>query len=270
MNPAIYPSLNPFDRKATRQRRSPRSIFLPKEHGSWSLALEPVVFGLLVVPGPASVALALGAVAAFFSRRPFKTTITAPRQDALLTLAMLTTATSGGFALAIIFGSFSAMWPLLPTLPLALLYLYWDRQNENRAVSAELAGSSLFAFIPAAMATLNGHDWRFALSLSAVMLARSAPAVITVRTWLRRRKGRAASLIPAIAVTMLALGSITLLWQTGDTPWVAHALILFSCARLTLLFKSEVHWSAKHVGMAEAAFGILYIVSTSVGFLYLK
>ena len=37
--------------------------FWPKEHGSWSLALEPVALGLLVAPSPAGLALATAALA---------------------------------------------------------------------------------------------------------------------------------------------------------------------------------------------------------------
>ena len=41
-------------------------LTLPKEHGSWSLALEPVAFGLLVAPSAAGAALALAAGLGFF------------------------------------------------------------------------------------------------------------------------------------------------------------------------------------------------------------
>ena len=47
-------------------------LMLPKEHGSWSLALEPVALGLLVAPSAAGAALAAAAVSGFFLRRPWK------------------------------------------------------------------------------------------------------------------------------------------------------------------------------------------------------
>ena len=52
--------------------RAAAQLTLPKEHGSWSLALEPVAFGLLVAPSAAGAALALAAVSGFFLRRPLK------------------------------------------------------------------------------------------------------------------------------------------------------------------------------------------------------
>ena len=45
---------------------------LPKEHGSWSLALEPLVLGLIIAPSGAGSWFALAVVAAFFARRPLR------------------------------------------------------------------------------------------------------------------------------------------------------------------------------------------------------
>ncbi len=58
-----------------------RSLVLPREHGSWSLALEPVALGLLVAPTRAGGWLALAAAAAFLARRPLKLTLTTPAAD---------------------------------------------------------------------------------------------------------------------------------------------------------------------------------------------
>src|ERR1017187_2204793 len=52
--------------------RAAIQLTLPKEHGSWSLALEPVAFGLLVAPSASGAGLALAAVSGFFLRRPMK------------------------------------------------------------------------------------------------------------------------------------------------------------------------------------------------------
>ena len=41
-------------------------LTLPNEHGSWSLALEPLALGLLVAPSAAGAALGLAAACGFF------------------------------------------------------------------------------------------------------------------------------------------------------------------------------------------------------------
>jgi len=235
-------------------------VFLPKEHGSWSLALEPIIFGLLIVPSFAGGALALSATAAFFIRRPMKALFKAHDRASFFALCIFSTIALIGFAQVLILGGITPLWPLIPAIPLGALYLYWDRENEARAAAAELIGSGLFALVPAIMASLAGHGMVFALSLSALMLARSAPAILTVRTWLRRRKGQPASRSAAVAATVISVGTVNLLAREGHVPTIAHALILLSSVRLALLFARTPDWPAKHIGMAEAIFGLAYIL----------
>ena len=49
-----------------------REIVWPREHGSWSLALEPLALGLLVAPSLAGTWFALAVLAGFLARRPLK------------------------------------------------------------------------------------------------------------------------------------------------------------------------------------------------------
>ncbi len=266
MNAAINPSITPLGRNLPNQSRPTRSVFLPKEHGSWSLALEPVFFGLLIAPSSAGGALALSATAAFFIRRPMKALFKTYDPASLLALSILSAIALVGFAQVVILGGIAPLWPLIPAIPLGALYLYWDRENENRAAAAELIGSGLFALVPAVMATLAGHGMIFALSLTALMLARSAPTILTIRTLLRRRKGQPTSRFAAVAATVMAVGTVTLLVREGHLPTIAHALILFSAFRLALLFTRTPNWPAKSIGMAEALFGLAYILIISAAY----
>ena len=49
-----------------------KSIALPSEHGGWSLVLEPVVLGLLVIPSLAGLFLGLTALFLFLLRHPLR------------------------------------------------------------------------------------------------------------------------------------------------------------------------------------------------------
>lgn len=259
MNPAVSPSLTSFWRKAPSSAPA-RRIFLPKEHGSWSLALEPILFGLLIAPTAAGGALAVSALAAFFIRRPMKAYLQTRDPASGLALVVLGLSSLIGLSQVIILGGLAALWPLLPALLLGPLYLHWDRQNENRAAAAEVTGCSLFALMPATMAALAGQGFIPCITLTALMLARSIPAVLTVRSWLRRRKNQATSAFPAYATTIIALGLVTLLTRWGYAPISAHALILASCLRLILLSPKPPNWPAKRIGMIEAIFGLAYIL----------
>ncbi|MCF7687509.1 MAG: YwiC-like family protein [Cephaloticoccus sp.] len=239
-----------------------RSIFLPKEHGSWSLAFEPVIFGLLVAPSPAGAALALSTAAAFFMRRPLKAYLVQRQTATGVALVVLAICAVMGFVEVLLLGSWQQLWPLAPALPLAGLFLYWDAQNEGRAAAAELAGCALFALLPATMATLSGYGPGFALSLAALMLIRSLPVVLAVRTWLRMRKGENPPISPAILVTLGALVAALALAGQPGAPWVVVALAAVACLRLLPLVTSwRPGWPARRIGMFEAVHGLVYIAA---------
>ncbi|MBI4622216.1 MAG: YwiC-like family protein [Verrucomicrobia bacterium] len=52
-----------------------RELVLPKEHGSWAFAFEPIALGLLIAPSAAGGWLAPALASAFFARRPLRTAL---------------------------------------------------------------------------------------------------------------------------------------------------------------------------------------------------
>ncbi|HEX7294962.1 MAG TPA: YwiC-like family protein, partial [Pyrinomonadaceae bacterium] len=49
-----------------------RPIALPAEHGGWSLLLEPIVLGLVLIPSVGGLWVSFTAISAFLMRHPFK------------------------------------------------------------------------------------------------------------------------------------------------------------------------------------------------------
>src|SRR6187549_2967288 len=94
------------------------TVFLPREHGSWFLVLEPLALGLLVAPSWAGGALAAATLSGFFARRPLKPAFSpvpsARRQVARRTLAMWSVLAGVGLLEAVILGGALALWPLVP------------------------------------------------------------------------------------------------------------------------------------------------------------
>lgn len=261
MASSIEPSITPG--RADPVRRA--SVFLPKEHGSWSLALEPVLFGLLVAPTLAGGALAVGAVSAFFLRRPLKAASRSRSRADLGTVALLGTFAAAGLVTTVVLGGWRPLLPLIPALPLALLFLHWDRQNETRATQAELAASSIFALLPSVMAMQATMTIGTAIALSTIMLARSAPTILIVRTYLRLRKGQHPSLAPAVVTTLAAALLIIMMAARQWVPWVAAGLVLASALRLALLVPAlRPDWPARRLGIGEMIFGVIYVVTISV------
>lgn len=259
---AIPPKSGLFQRPVVSASTS--ATFLPKEHGSWSLALEPIALGLLVAPGPAGAALATAAFAGFFARRPLKAALapaaTERRHAARITLVLLATLAAAGLFEALVLGGLIALWPLLFAAPFAAMFVNFDSQNDSRAAAAELAGSATFAFLPAAFATLAGWTPDAALALAAVALARGVPTVLTVRAYLRSGKGEAAGTLVPIPVAGVAVILLFVLAQKQLVPWLAAGFATFLLVRSAWLVSSlRPVWPARRVGLIEAVLGGLYV-----------
>ncbi len=247
------------------------SIFLPKEHGSWSLAFEPLMLGLLIAPSPAGVALAGAAVAGFFARRPLKAALGPPasgrRLTARLALVMLTGLALMGIGEILLLTTPYALWPLLLAAPLGGLFVYFDAQGESRAAAAELAGSAAFAVLPAAFATLAGWSTNAALALTILAVVRSVPTVLTLRAYLRLSKGKpVAPAVPLLAAAA-GFGTVILLAAERQVPWlVASGAGLLLLRTGWLMTPLRPTWTARRLGLTEAAVGIGYLTVVAVAY----
>ncbi len=243
--------------------RTALQLALPKEHGSWSLALEPVAFGLLVAPSKAGAALALAAGAGFFLRRPLKLALAA-KVDARQPLArvcvtVLAIAALSGLALALGSGAPGGGWPLVPAAAAAAVFAWCDGHNGARESTAELAGAVAFGLLPAAFGALAGWGGAAACALGIAMLARSLPTVLTVRTYLRRRKGQAFCLTPGLVAVGAGLGLTVWLGKLGLVPWATAAFALVFAGRTFWLLLTPPRLAVKTIGISEAVLGVMMV-----------
>lgn len=248
-----------------------RSVFLPREHGSWSLAFEPLALGLLIAPSSAGAALAVAAIAGFFARRPLKSGFGAALSPAMRgarrALAILSVAAFAAVSLAAVTaGSIAPLWPLLLAAPFGAMFVEFDRHGDGRAAAAELAGSAAFAFVPAALGTLAGMPPGAALGLAALALSRSIPAILTVRTALRLRRGQPARPWIAILAAGVATGGLAMLVRGSVVSPAAVAASAFLFARsIWIVGPLRPEWSAMAIGKFEAALGVLWVAAAAMG-----
>jgi len=248
------------------------AAFLPKEHGSWSLVLEPLALGLLVAPSIPGGALATAAFAGFLARRPLKTAFATEfserRCAARQTVVMLSALAVAGMFETVVTGGWLPLWPLLFAAPLGGLFAYFDAQGDSRAAAAELSGSAAFALLPAALASLAGWSVPAALGLAALALARSIPTILTVRSCLRLRKGQPVRMVVPALAALAATGAIFLLATGHQVPALAAAGPVLLLGR-SLWFASSFRpdWSARSIGIAELALGLVYIALVAVAYL---
>ncbi len=235
----------------------------PREHGSWSLALEPLVLGLAVAPSGAGLALAVATLGAFFARRPLRLCWegagpeAAPAARALLVCSLVAAAALG---LAVTLNGAAWLVWLLPVAALGAVFIFQDLRRQGRSVTAEVAGAAAFAFLPAVLARLAGFSAGAALALGAVCLARHVPTVLYVRTRVRAQKATAVSPAPAVLTATLAFFSTYMLARAGWVPVAAVVLTGLLLGRTGwLLGPAGSRLSARSIGLIEAGLGVLFV-----------
>ncbi len=240
-------------------------LVLPKEHGSWSLALEPLVLGLIAAPSAAGAALSGAVLAGFFLRRPLKLWLGGgadPRRPrAILCVVILAVMAIVGLMLAAILAAPARLWPLLLAVPPGAAFVWFDSRGESRAAAAEFAGSVAFAAIPAALASLAGWPMDAALAVAVAMAGRSVPAVMTIRAYLRRNKGQPVSIAPALTASAAAVLAAVLLAHAGLVPWTATVVMVLLLARAGLLLgPARPRLPATRLGIAESVLGGILVI----------
>jgi YwiC-like protein len=247
-----------------RQRRT-LHLILPKEHGGWSLALEPLALGLVAAPSAAGATLGAAVLAGFFLRRPAKMLLSGAgderRPAALRAVVGLGVLAVAGLAVAAALAAPSRLWPLLPAALAGAIFVWFDSRNAGRGAAAELTGVVAFAFVPAALAAAAGWAPVPALALAAVMAGRSVPTVMTIRVYLRRLKGEPVSRLPAVVASFAALAGFVVLVRAGLAPKVTvWAGALLVARTLVLLAPAALRLKANTVGLAEAGFGGILVL----------
>jgi hypothetical protein len=245
-----------------------RDLVLPKEHGSWSLAFEPVVLALLAAPSGAGGFFAAAVAVAFFLRRPFK--IALRDQRAERRMAARTVVIAGAASTAIAFwlttsiaGIAWAAW-LVPSAIAGAVFLALDLRDDGREGAAEVAGAAAFAFLPASFAVLAGDSAFAALALAIVMLGRAVPTVLCVRAVLRGQKSGVHRPGAALGTATVAVVAAIVLATLGLAPWgVACVLGLLALRAFALLVFPRPALRARTLGMIEAANGIAFVITVA-------
>lgn len=240
---------------------------MPKEHGSWSLAFEPVALGLLAVPSVGGAWFAAAVAAGFFARRPLRIAVgdPSPSRRALARSALLACAAVAILAVAMAMreaGASRLVW-VVPSLVGGGFFLVHDLRNAGREEAAELAGTAAFAWLPAGFVALAVRTGSEAVALAAVMLLRAVPTVIFVRTMVRNRKSGRTGCGGAFAVGMAAAGLGWGLVLVGAAPTLCAGWGVILLARIAIIARFPAT-RPKILGMIEAVVGAAFVISVGL------
>lgn len=233
-----------------------KPLALPAEHGGWCFLVEPVALGLLVAPSWSGALTAVAATFAFLMRHPLRLAWQDARRGRVFarspycwTFAALfgiaATVALGG---ALVTTGAEFLIPLALAIPFGATQLLFDVANRGRDLIAEMSGAAAASSIVAAIAVAGGMSLVPALGLSGIMLTRALPAILYVRTMLRR-----APRWPVLAVHGAACVLAALLWS----PLVLAGMGI-------LLLRAIAGFThdpppAKTIGMQELGFGALVV-----------
>jgi hypothetical protein len=241
----------------------------PKEHGSWSLAFEPLVLGLLVAPSLSGGLLATALAAVFFARRPLRLMVREQRAERrrLAQKALIACGLVALTALVTILAHSGGAWMIWVT-PMAVcggVFAYFDAQGAGREELAEIAGAATFAFAPAVIASLAGWSYAAGMSLALVMLGRSVPTVMFVRSYLRAAKTGARHVVPALVAASSAILVTSVLVGEKQAPMVALVFVgLLAIRAGALLGEALGCVRARTLGMSEAIAGVVFVIGLAL------
>lgn len=236
--------------------------------------LEPILLGLLIAPSWAGAAMAVAAFALFLVNRPFKIFLADTRKGrsyartvAARKYALIygVVALIGGAA-SLALGGWLPFAPFALAGPLFLVFMYFD-QRPGRSWQAELIAPVAFAAVVASLALAGGLSWGVALALWGFVVARSAPAVLYVRTRLRLDKGKPTSPVATIVAHVLGVAGVAGLVAGGRLPWAAALAVGILLAR-AVWGLSPYRWrsSIQTLGFLEMGFGLLTVLLVVAGF----
>ena len=246
-----------------------KDVVMPKEHGSWSLAFEPIALGLLIAPSGGGGWLALALSAGFFARRPLRLSAherQASRRAVAVTALMIC-------ALIALLSMTAAVWMggtawlgwLAPVAIAAAVFAHFDRKGAGREEAAEIAGSAAFALVPGAIAILGGLTPWQALAVALLSLSRSVPSVLCVRSFLRAKKTGVRRNRLALVASVLAVVTAGMLWAQRLIPFFGFAFMVMLALRafaLLLIFRPPLR--ARTLGMTEALLGVLFVAGVAI------
>jgi hypothetical protein len=162
-------------------------------------------------------------------------------------------------AAAIAVGGLPILIPLGLVAPLALTQVLYDANNRGRMLLPELSGAAAMSSIAAAVAIAGGMRIVPAFGLAGVILARSLPSIVYVRTLLQRAHGSAASSWPSIALHLAAFSVLVY------APWAAAVAMLILLVRAIWGLTHEPP-RAKTIGWREIAFGAVTVAIAAAGY----
>jgi hypothetical protein len=231
-----------------------------------------MLLGMLVAPSWAGLWICLAALGIFLIHQPLRIVV----KDRLRGRRFARTGYAARFAavyavlalvslgLAVLTAP-AAFWiPLLLAVPLAGIQLLYESRNRGRELVPEVCGAIALGATAPAIAMASGCSSMLAALLWLLVILRSIPSILYVRTRLSLLHGK--SISPRISlIAHFGAGIIIgVIWINERVLWTALLAIGILLLRAVAgLRQHDV--PARQIGFQEMAFGLIYAVLMAVG-----
>ncbi len=251
-----------------------RTVGLPREHGGWSLTLEPAILGMLVAWSGSALALSIAALFMFTARTPLKYALVdrtrgrhLRRTEIAERLAAVEMAIIAGLVLVtavIARGPF--WWPYLAASPLLATGLWYDIRSRSRRLVPELAGSIGIASTAAAIVVAGGGSTTLAISMWLVAGARSVASVVFVRQQIDRARQHEFTVWHSDVAQVFATASVLVGMVAADVPAAGVVAMAVATIFQIIAVRRPVP-SIAIIGAQQMAVGLGIVFTTALGVL---
>jgi hypothetical protein len=250
-----------------------RSIALPVEHGGWGFLLEPILLGLILAPSLYGLLFGFAMLALFLVHQPLKVAV----KDRIKGHHVPRTIWAEGFVLfyvslaillalpALLNGTKAFFVPIAAMLPFILIQTFYDFRNESRAMLPELSGAIALSASVAAIVILGGWELLPALMLYLVLVARAIPAILLVRSFFRKIRGKPASIPLTYSAHFTAIVLVAVIAFVRLLPWLSVVAMVILLWRAYAALNSPKAIAPKILGFREMGFGFMTVVLTVIG-----
>lgn len=253
-----------------------RSIALPAEHGGWGFLLEPMLLGLLLAASLWGILFCAAMFFLFLTHQPLKIAAKdqlnekrTPRSIAAERFAIGYLVVAGLLMLPVLITNWQIIFaPLLMMLPLVLIQLWYDFKNQSRAMIPELAGAVALGGTATVVAIIGGCQTIDAFMLWLILGLRAVPAILYVRSFFRKMRGKPASIMQTYAAHIIALVIIIALAIGDYLPLltIIPFVLLLGRAYWRLNSQATEKITPKIIGFQEMGLGLVTILLTVLGY----
>jgi hypothetical protein len=253
-----------------------RGIALPNEHGAWGMLFEPLVAATAIAFSVTAIWISLAVIAAFLIRQPLKVLMitrkagrTMPQAEFASKFFFYYSAVFAvGAAGTLVTAPAVSFLPLIISVPLAAVPIYYDAVGKSRNLAPELAGAAAITSSAAVIALAGGWPITSALSLWVILACRWIPSILYVRSRLLLEKGKPFPIALPVALSAAAVivtGALAY-YDLGPRGVVLVMAILLVRSAIGLSPYSKRR-KAMQIGVLEVIFGSITVAAIIAGYL---